>query len=53
MNYAETLVLLNKNQERNMKYDDLKFMVCGNDKFERKNYYCDQKIQNGLKYLSP
>ena len=53
MNYAETLVLLKKNKNKDERLDDLKFNVLGKEKFESKNNYCDQNIQNGLKYLSP
>ena len=44
MNYAETLVIKNKINEKLMKYEDLKFMICGKDKFEIKNNFCDQHI---------
>lgn len=53
MNYAESLVLINKNKLKNHRYDELKFNVLGKERFQSKNNYCDQNIQNGLKYLSP
>ena len=53
MNYAETLVLRNKLNQRNIKYNDLMSKITGKDKFETKNNYCEQNIQNVLNYLSP
>ena len=53
MNYAENLVLSNKNSQRMIKYNDLKYKLSGKDKFETKNNFCEQNIQNILNYLSP
>ena len=36
-----------------IKYNDLKYKLSGKDKFETKNNFCEQNIQNILNYLSP
>ena len=52
-NYAERIVLKNKIKQRRIDHDDLKFKVFGKERFESKINYCDQNIQNLLRYFSP
>lgn len=52
MNVAQALVMEHKNKRRMKKYNDMRFKLFSNDKFEEKNNFIEYNIHDNIKYFS-